>query len=103
MNATDYIKTKLKEIASKFNEAKIRYEHRVTTQSHLIEIVPLTFFENDEAYIIEEAAFEDEFEQLFPDENIVFISENSLTQINKSEFDLGYNHFVFDLKRKHHD
>ncbi len=96
MQTVDFIENWLKNIAINFQEAKIRYEYRKSTQSHLIEILPLAFFEQEEAYLMEELKFEDEFEKLFPNENVVFISEDSLTKIQHSDFELGYNNFVFD-------
>ena len=96
MQTVDFIENWLKNIAINFQEAKIRYEYRKSTQSHLIEILPLSFFEHEEAYLIGEIQFEDEFQRLFPNENLVFISEDSLTKIKHSDFELGYNYFVFD-------
>jgi hypothetical protein len=43
-----------------------------------------------------EANLEDEFEHLFPQEDIVFISEGSLTEIKDPDLILGYNSIVFD-------
>jgi len=83
MTAKDYIEEKLSLLASKFTDIKIRYEHHANTGSHLIEIMPLSFFEENGSYLEEETKIEDEFEQLFPSENIVFISEGSLTVIRK--------------------
>lgn len=95
MTARDYIEEKLTLLAKKFIDIQIRYEYRANTRSHLIEIIPLSFFEEDEAYFKEESAIEDEFEQLFPSENIVFISEGSLTVIKKADMELGYQKSTF--------
>ncbi len=96
MKANDFIEEKLRLLASKFKEIHIRYEHRVITRSHLIEIIPLSFYEENESYFEEEANIEDEFEKLFPEENIVFISEGSLTEIKNADLELGYKKFSFD-------
>ena len=96
MKARDYIENKLNELVSRFDDIQIRYEYRNNTRSHLVEIIPLSFFEENEEYFEEEVAFEDEFEQLFPSENIVFISEGSLTEIKTPHLKLGYEKIKFN-------
>ena len=96
MIAKDFIEEKLRILASKFIDIQIRYEYRVNTNSHLIEIIPLSFFEGNESYFEEETKLEDEFEQLFPSENIVFISEGSLTVIKKADLEFGYDKISFN-------
>ena len=101
MKAKEFIIDRLKQFAIIFDEIKIRYEFRVSTQSHLVEIVPLKVFEGDEGYIQEEASLETEFERLFPTENIIFISEDSLTEIKNAELELGYNKIKFKYDSFH--
>jgi hypothetical protein len=96
MKANEYIEKKLKELSSEFTEVKIRYEYRATTQSHIIEVIPLSFIKNNEAYLLKEATIEEEFEKLFPMEDIIFISEDSLTEIRKAELELGYDKIFFN-------
>jgi hypothetical protein len=96
MTAQEFIKNRLILLKNNFEFIKIRYEYRKTTFSHIVEIIPLTVFEENQQYLDEETNFENEFEKLFPNENIVFISENSLTEIYKSEFELGYE-IIFNL------
>jgi len=96
MKSIEFLETKLNELYAKFSDVKIRYEYRANTYSHLIEIIPLSFFEGNEEYISLEAKIEDEFEASFPNENIVFISEGSLSEINNPEFTLGYEVIKFD-------
>ena len=96
MKSKEFIEAKLNELYSKFNSIKIRYEYRANTYSHLVEIIPLSFFEASEEYMTIEANIEDGFESIFPSENIVFISEGSLSEINNPEFTLGYEVIKFD-------
>jgi len=96
MKSKEFIKAKLNYLYAIFNEVKIRYEYRANTFSHLIEIIPLSFFEKNEEYMIIESEIEEEFESLFLNENILFISEGSLSEIINPEFQLGYNEFKFD-------
>ena len=94
MNSKDFIKEKLNELFSKFGGIQIRYEYRANTQSHIIEIIPLSFFESNAHYMEFEAMIEDEFEQLFTNENIVFVSQDSLTEIKQVDFELGYTDII---------
>ena len=43
-----------------------------------------------------ESKIEEEFESKFLNENILFISEESLSEIKNPEFQLGYNEIIFD-------
>ena len=89
MKSKKFIKEKLELLFAQFNDIKIRYEYTANTYSHLIEVTPLDFFEENERYMTLEAKLEEEFESLFPRENIVFISEGSLSEIRSAEFELG--------------
>jgi len=89
MKAKEYILNKLTELSTLFTDISIRYEFRTNTNSHLIEVTPLYFYENNQDYLIAESNIEDEFESLFPSENVVFISENSLTEIKEAELEFG--------------
>ena len=95
MNSQDFIIGKLRELSSKYAEVKIRYEYRTNTLSHIVEIIPLSFFEGNLEYLADEAELEDQFEQAFPLENIVFVSEDSLTEIRKADLELGYDGIFF--------
>ncbi len=96
MKSKEFIKEKLNELFAQFSDIKIQYEYRANTYSHLIEVTPLVFFKENKNYIALEAALEDEFESLFPNENIVFISEDSLSEIMNPDFKLGYESITFD-------
>jgi hypothetical protein len=96
MKSIEFLETKLKELYAKFSDVKIRYEYRANTNSHLVEIIPFSFFDENEDYMTLEANIEDEFEASFPHENIVFISEGSLSEINCPDFKLGYEVFRYD-------
>ena len=97
MNSKDFIKHKLNELFSKFEGIQIRYEYRANTQSHIIEVIPLSFFESNAQYMEFEAMIEDQFEQLFTNENIVFVSQDSLTEIKQVDFELGYKEIILDI------
>lgn len=97
MNSRDFIKEKLNELFSKFEGIQIKYEYRATTLSHIVEVIPLSFFQSNADYMEFEAMFEEEFERLFKNENIVFVSQNSLTEIKQAHFELGYEEIILDM------
>ena len=92
--AKEFLIDNLNRLSELFSEIHIRYEIR--NNKHIIEIVPVFVFENDENYLKAEVVLEKQFEQLFPDEEIVFISEDSLTQIKNAEYEFGKNQMSFD-------
>ncbi|MCF8308931.1 MAG: hypothetical protein K9I68_07985 [Bacteroidales bacterium] len=97
MNSKEFLNKKLDELAFKFDTIKIRYEYRKSTNSHLIEVLPSDVFNDNEAYINEEIAIRDYFEESFPNENIVFISEDSLSEIKNPEKEYGYDKIHIDI------
>ena len=49
--------------------------------------------------MLDEANIERHFEELYPSENIVFISEGSLIEIRNADLELGYDKLVFDYNK----
>jgi len=93
--AKEFLIDNLNWLSESFPEINIRYEIR--NNNHIIEIVPVSIFENDENYLKAELLLEKQFEQLFPDEEIIFISEDSLTQIKNAEYEFGKDKMSFDV------
>ncbi len=80
MTSFQFLEQKLRKLFGQFPKASIRYELRKDRMSHIVEVTPLKFY-NDDEYILAEIEIEDEFELLFPTENIIFISEDSLNKV----------------------
>lgn len=97
MNSKEFLIERLKEMSSKFEDVKIRYEYRTNTYSHIIEVIPLAIFDSNEQYMLAEANLENEFESLFPQEDIVFVSEDSLTEIKNPDLLLGNESITFEV------
>ena len=53
-----------------------------------MEVKPLDLFENNDSYLDKEIELEDKFFKLFPKENLVFISEDSLCKIVNPDLEL---------------
>lgn len=78
MTANEYLLEKLNELKLKYPDIKIRYKHKF--ESHIIEILPYELYTNP-TYMKYEGQLEFEFEELYPDDTILFISDYSLTKI----------------------
>jgi hypothetical protein len=89
MTAKDYIREELTRIWNCFPEIQFRYEFKILTRTHVVEVNPLSFFKENREYLRMESDFEYEFEQMFPEDEILFISEGSLTEIRNAEFQVG--------------
>ena len=85
-NAKEFLRKKLEKISLEIEDVEIAYEYRVTTQTHIIEIKPNSVFEHSKEYIDKEIDLENEFSDQFPGEELLFISEDSLTEIESPEF-----------------
>jgi hypothetical protein len=88
MKAKTYVERKIKILAEKYPEAEFRYEYRINTQTHIIEVLPQLFFDENENYLVDESIIEKDFENKYLSENILFISLDSLTKIHKVDLDL---------------
>lgn len=84
---------------------KLSYEYNSNINTHIIEVLPLKTF-NSTSYIDLEISFEEKINDLYPNEELVFISSNSLTKINNPEIILDttlidFPKFIYSLKNKH--
>lgn len=93
MKAKHFIKKWLNQISIIFEGVSFRYEYDDKHFTHKIEVKPVDFFEQNEDYLQEEAIFNEEFEEKFYPEEVLFISENSLNKINDPEFEINNNNF----------
>lgn len=87
MTAVTFLIEELKELQKLFPSAEFRYEMSHGTNTHLVEITPDSIYNNND-YIDYELALEEEFISLFPTENIIFISEDSLNKITNPIFEI---------------
>ncbi|ADQ79032.1 hypothetical protein Palpr_0881 [Paludibacter propionicigenes WB4] len=94
MNSKDYLKKKLNEISNVFPELTFRYQFNENTKTHIIEVKPLETYQTNNDYIKYEAELMFNFENEFFPETILFVSEDSLTQITEPEFTIQKQIFV---------
>lgn len=85
MNAKDFLKTKLKTIFLELDDIEIAYEYRIATATHIVEVKPIELFYSDK-YVDMEISLDEEFRQKFPNEELLFITEDSLTELRNPDF-----------------
>lgn len=85
----EYIIKELNNLYRKFSTVQIRYEFDEGVNTHLIEITPLEVY-NSKEFILEEIKITENFENTFGyNQNILFISEESLNKIENPSYAIG--------------
>jgi hypothetical protein len=87
MTSVEFIKEELKKLHIRFSSSNIRYEFNVYNATHIIEITPLEFY-NNETYMASELELEELFLNLYPKESILFVSTDSLNKVSKPIFEI---------------
>ena len=88
----EFLKNKLENLYINIDRIKIRYEFRSSVSLHLVEILPLDTYENNQNFILKELEIQEEFEKYFGEnEEVLFISSDSLNEIKNCDFKLGYS------------
>jgi len=95
MKTKEYIRKKLNEISDIFPELIFRYQFNENTETHIIEVRPLETYQTNVDYIKCEAELMYDFENEFFPETILFVSEDSLTQITNPEFSIQKQVLLF--------
>jgi len=94
MESKEYLRNKLNEISSIFPELIFRYQFNENTETHIIEVKPLEAYQTNNVYIKYEAELMFNFENEFYPQTILFVSDDSLTQITQPEFTIQKQVFV---------
>lgn len=85
----EYIIKELNNLFRKFTTVQIRYEFNEEVNTHLIEITPLEVY-NSKEFILEEIKISENFENTFGyNQDILFISEESLNKIENPTYVIG--------------
>lgn len=95
MKTKDYIRKKLNEISDVFPELIFRYQFNEKTETHIIEVKPFETYQTNGDYIKYEAELMYDFENEFFPETILFVSQDSLTQITNPEFSIQKQALLF--------
>lgn len=98
MSPKDFIKARLNEIRNIFPELSFKYKFNSNTSTHIVDVRPLNCYQKNQDYIKYEAEFGFEFDNRFYPETVLFVSEDSLTQIDNPEFVFNANQFSEDIR-----
>jgi len=93
MNSLNFILEELHILFSLIEGIEIRYEYKSNLSTHLIEVKPLDLYNSSELYIEKEIELEERFSKLYPNEDLVFVSEDSLSKIENPNLTLHYKLF----------
>jgi len=84
-NSKNFIFEKLNILVNTFPELEIRYKHEEFSKTHLIEVKPCIIYKNNGDYMKIESSIDSEFNVYFPDELLIFISDDSLITIDTED------------------
>jgi hypothetical protein len=75
---TDFIQSKVSDLLENFSGESINvgYHFSEISQVHFVKVSPITFYNENINYIKWEERFVNEFESIFPDEMICFLSDD---------------------------
>lgn len=88
MEAKNFIYQELNEFIKLFPKTRIRYEYDDSAFVHIVEVSPKEVYNSDNDYIQWEDNFWKQFVSKFPAENICFISDDDVINIEKPELTL---------------
>jgi len=101
MDARQYILKELETLITQFPNIRVRYEYDKYAVVHFVEVVPNEVYHLDDNYIAWENEMTDKFIELFPVENICFISDDALVGIENAEITLcGLGYMPFSTKQE---
>jgi len=86
MKARDFIENRLQELIEKFPQMRVSYEFDILSNSHFIEVLPSEEFKTNSEYSKFETNLIVDFISTYPNEDIVFLTENDLIEVNNPSF-----------------
>lgn len=94
MTPKEYIVIELKSFINDFPQTRVRYEHDLSSETHFVEVVPNQIYHLDADYVKWECNFFDNFINLFPSENVCFISDDAIVGLQNIDFEIYGKEFV---------
>jgi len=94
MNSKDFIISQLEILSQQIVCLQIRYEFVEIDKSHYIEVLPLSYYTNNENYVSFEQNLFQSFLQQYPSESLTFLSEGSLYEIENPIYSKNLETFL---------
>lgn len=85
MKSKAFIQDKLREMTNEFPYIIFQYQYDEYDETHIVEVFPLSEFDNNEPYKESEAELCYDFDKKFFPETLMFVSEDSLIRVNNPE------------------
>lgn len=82
MNSISFVKSNIDKLVEIFPQLSCSYEYDQFSNTHIIKVLPNATYANDESYASKEFEVTTKFIDLFPDESICFISDESLISVD---------------------
>ncbi len=98
MKAIEFIKKELHNIHNLLPFVKMKYEYDTISLTHIVEVTPLSVYKDDKRYEDLELKLMDAFIDHYPDEDILFVSEESLIRVENPIFELNSLKVSMDSK-----
>ena len=95
MNSQEFIINKLNNFIILFPKLIFKYKYDKIKLIHIIDVSPLEEFNTNEEYLITEANLVYEFDNKYIPETILFISDESLTKIEKPDLIFFFKNYVY--------
>lgn len=83
MTERDFIINSINELVFLFPNTKVRYENHFLSNTHFVEVVPNEVYRLNKEYQKWEENITFKFIQLFPTQNICFISDDAIIGLEK--------------------
>ena len=97
MTSREYIINRLNQLSTIFPTIKFRYEISKSTGCHIIEVTHRLNEDESEAYLKTEMRLDMDFATNYPAEDILFVTEESLTKIHNAELVIEGNKKGLDI------
>ncbi|MFC4723033.1 hypothetical protein ACFO5O_11925 [Geojedonia litorea] len=106
MESITFLKNNLVSLHNVCPYLDIAYEYRDYINTHIIKVKPIECYNSDNLYIDQQISLENEFEDLFPNQEVLFITENELIEIKNPLLELKSNKILdyhIDFEEVHHE
>jgi len=95
MDAKDFLKYRFEDIVDQIRTIKVSYEYWQYSDTHIIEVVPLEEFENNDLYQELEKDLYLEFNKRFFPSTLLISTENSLNRVSNPEWAICKEQFSY--------
>ena len=88
MTSFDFICLKINELQAKMPSLSIRYQYDRLRDDHIVEVLPAEVYNDNYKFAELETGLSLEFMDQFPDQNLMFVTEGSLIEVESVDFEI---------------